>query len=208
MPSHSISEWIASLKRGDSVAVVQLWNRYSAALIKLAHERICHLPQRAIDEEDIAQSVFISLCRGAAAGRFSDVVNRDELWWLLLGITRQKTVDVTRKELAQKRGAGRVLLEVSVTGPDEGVTGFSLDHLVGNYPTPELLAIMEEEYRRLMAMLRNDQLRRIALMRIEGYSVVEVAEKLAITSRSVERKLQLIRGAWVTELNREKVPPP
>jgi DNA-directed RNA polymerase specialized sigma24 family protein len=63
---------------------------------------------------------------------------------------------------------------------------------------------MDEENRRLMALLRNDQLRNIALLRVEGYTVVEVAKKLSITSRSVERKLQLIRGAWTTELNRAK----
>ncbi len=91
--SHSVSEWIASLKRGESEAVQQLWKRYSAALLKLARDRIGHLPQRAADEDDVAQNVFISLCRGAAAGRFANVVNRDELWWLLVGITKQKTAN-------------------------------------------------------------------------------------------------------------------
>jgi RNA polymerase sigma factor (sigma-70 family) len=202
MASHSVSEWIASLKRGESDAVQHLWERYSTALLKLARNRISHLPQRAADEDDIAQSVFVSLCRGAEAGRFQNVASRDELWWLLVGLTKQKTVDLARREMAQKRGGGRVQSEASVFYPLRNTEDFSLDQLVGGDPTPELLAIMDEEHRRLMMLLRSDQLRRIALMRIEGYSVVEVAEKLAITSRSVERKLQLIRGTWATELNR------
>jgi RNA polymerase sigma factor (sigma-70 family) len=204
MTSHSVSEWIASLKHGDSEAVQQLWKKYSTALLRLARSRIKNLSQRAADEDDVAQSVFISLCRGASAGRFANVTNRDELWWLLVAMTVQKTIDLARKEQAQKRGAGRVQSEVTVSYPKGGSGDFSLDSLVGNHPTPELLAIMDEEHRRLMAMLRNDQLRKIALWRIEGYTVGEVAERLAITSRSVERKLQLIRGAWATELNRAK----
>ena len=49
-------------------------------------------------------------------------------------------------------------------------------------------------------MLRNDQLREIAILRIEGYNVAEIAQKLAIGMRAVERKLQLIRKKWKREL--------
>jgi DNA-directed RNA polymerase specialized sigma24 family protein len=49
-------------------------------------------------------------------------------------------------------------------------------------------------------MLRNDQLREIAVLRIEGYNVAEIAQKLAISQRALERKLQLIRAQWKREL--------
>jgi DNA-directed RNA polymerase specialized sigma24 family protein len=53
-----------------------------------------------------------------------------------------------------------------------------------------------------MHALPADQLRRIATWRIEGYTVPEIAGEMAITPRSVEHKLQLIRKKWSRELER------
>jgi DNA-directed RNA polymerase specialized sigma24 family protein len=74
-----------------------------------------------------------------------------------------------------------------------------LDLLLGTAPTPETVLILEEENRRLMGLLRDDQLRRIALSRIEGYTIVEIADELTLSTRSIERKLRLIRNAWTKE---------
>src|SRR4051794_14685985 len=97
----SISEWIGRLKTGDAEAAQNLWDRYAQALVKAARKKLGDVPRTVADEEDVAQSVFSSICRGAAAGRFSDVRSRDELWWLLLSTTTQKVVDHIRRELAQ-----------------------------------------------------------------------------------------------------------
>jgi DNA-directed RNA polymerase specialized sigma24 family protein len=59
---------------------------------------------------------------------------------------------------------------------------------------------LEEQYARLLDMLRNDQLRKVAILRIEGYTVAEIAQKVDIGQRAVERKLQLIRDKWRREL--------
>jgi DNA-directed RNA polymerase specialized sigma24 family protein len=37
-------------------------------------------------------------------------------------------------------------------------------------------------------------------LRIEGYTVAEIAQKLNIGRRAVERKLQLVRAKWKHEL--------
>jgi DNA-directed RNA polymerase specialized sigma24 family protein len=75
-----------------------------------------------------------------------------------------------------------------------------LDDLVGQTPTPEFLAMLKEEYERLLSGLRDERLREIAISRVEGYTVAEIAAKLAIGKRAVERKLQLIRSKWAEEL--------
>jgi DNA-directed RNA polymerase specialized sigma24 family protein len=152
------------------------------------------------DEEDIAASVFHSFCRGAMAGRFQELKNRDDLWWLLLTITRQKVVDHVRRETAQKRGGGHTRLESGLTGPPHHSNGFALDQLIGESPTPEFVIMLEEQHARLLSLLRDDSLRKIAISRIEGYTVPEIAQNLQMSTRSVERKLQLIRGVWSKEL--------
>ncbi len=154
------------------------------------------------DEEDVAQNVFFSLCRGAAAGRFEDVRNRDELWWLMLAMTRQKSIDLIRREKAKKRGGGKVHSESALVDGSHTGNGQRLDQLIGDSLTPEYLVAFAEESRRLMGLLRDDELRKIAVSRIEGYTVSEIAAGLALSTRSIQRKLQLIRDAWTRELIR------
>ena len=198
MSFHSVSQWIAGLKDGDSLAVQNLWIRYSERLVRLAKKRLGNSPKRVADEDDIAQNVFHSLCRGAKAGRFTDVNRRDDLWWLLLGITRQKVADHVRKETAQKRGSSQVQTESKLNSNES--QGFFLDQLLGDEPSPEFLAILNEQNERLLNLLRDDQLRRISIWRIEGYTVEEIADILGVSTRSIERKLRLIRNAWSKEV--------
>ena len=198
--SSSISQWIAGLKGGEADDIQRLWEHYSARLTELARQRLQGVPKRIADEEDIAQSVFYSLCRGAQAGRMNKINGRDDLWWMLLAITKMKVVDHIRREAAEKRGAGMVVTEAELAAGAGLGQAFSLDDLIGDDPTPEFLAILEEEHRRLIDLLGDNRLKKIANARIEGYTNDEVAHELQISKRSVERKLQLIRDRWVQEV--------
>jgi RNA polymerase sigma factor (sigma-70 family) len=200
-PENSVSAWIAGLKTNEAEAVQRLWNRYAVQLVELARQKLGHAPKGIADEEDIAQSVFRSVCRGAMAGRFSAVTSRDDLWWLLLAITKQKVVDHIRRETAQKRGTGRVQSEAALAAHADDSQRFTLDQLVGEEPTPEFLVMLDEQNRRLLGLLRDDRLRQIAISRIEGYTVAEIATELAVSTRSVERKLQLIRTTWAHDFS-------
>ena len=70
--SNSVSEWLVGLQTGEDTAVNQLWERYANELVNLARANLANAPKVIADEEDVAQSVFRSICRGAAAGRFAD----------------------------------------------------------------------------------------------------------------------------------------
>ena len=59
---------------------------------------------------------------------------------------------------------------------------------------------MDEEYQRLLSSLRNDTLRQVALLRMEGHTNKQIAEQLDISVRSVIRKVNLIRDSWSHEL--------
>jgi RNA polymerase sigma factor (sigma-70 family) len=196
----SVTEWILGLKAGEATAAQKLWERYRDQLMAHARKRVPHSATRAADEEDVLQSVFICLCRGAAVGRFNDVRDRDDLWWLLVSITKHKSVDLVRRESAQKRGAGEVVSECGLGLHKYDQRPLTLDDLIADEPTPEFIAMMEEENRRLLNLLRDDELRKIAISRIEGYSIAEIADQQKISIRSVERKLRLIRNLWRREL--------
>ena len=153
------------------------------------------------DEEDVAVSVFQSLCEGAAAGRFDKLSNREDLWSLLVAMTRMKAVDQIRHQTAKKRG-GRELRGDSILqnkAADASVAGF--DAMLGDDPTPELLASMEEELANLLQSLPDQSQRKVAKLRIQGYSNDEIASLLDMSTRTVERKLKVVRSTWTAVLD-------
>jgi DNA-directed RNA polymerase specialized sigma24 family protein len=195
-----VTRWLRQLEVGDQDAARLLWQRYYRELVELARARLGQTPRRIADEEDVALSVLRCLCEGAAQGQFAGVVNRRELWQLLATITVRKVINQQRHLKKQKRGGGRVrgdsVLEVS----DGDGSGAGFDNILGDAATPEVLAIAVEEYQRLMRGLDDDRLRTIAQCKLEGHQNEEIAERLGLACRSIERKLQRIRQIWEGEL--------
>lgn len=190
----SVTGWLSDLQDGSDEAAEHLWERYFQQLVDLANRRLGTIPRAASDSEDIALSAFHSLCRGAARGRFDRLGSRDDLWHLLLHITRQKVAAQVRRGTAQKRGGGLA----GRAGPDGSQV--SLEQVMTSEPTPEALTLVDEWYQHLLNRLRDDSVRKVAVWRMEGYSNDEIASKLDCTTRSVERKLKLIRETWTREL--------
>lgn len=198
--SNSVSELIASLQKGDADAAQRLWDRYFEKLVTFARERLGGTPRQAKDEEDVALSVFDSFCRGAKAGRLADLKDRHELWWTLLAITRRKVVDQFRGNNRQKHGTMDVKVETDVERDRKTGEKFELDLILDETPSPDLFLQLDDEWQRLLALLRDDTLRRIACWRIEGYSILEISKELRILPRTVGRKLSLIRSKWTEEI--------
>src|SRR4029078_298738 len=140
------------------------------------------------------------LYRGAARGNFTALVNRQELWRLLAAITVRKVIDQQRHLTKKKRGGGRVRGDSGLEGSDgdRGLAGF--DAILGDNATPEIEAIAAEELQRLMALLVDDRRRQIAQSNLECFTNEDIAQRLGLTARSIERKLQQIRKVWEGEL--------
>ena len=195
-----VTRWLRQLEGGDQDAARLLWQRYYRELVDLARARLGPTPRRTADEEDVALSVLHSLCEGAAKGQFAAVANRRELWQLLATITVRKVINQQRLLKKKKRGGGRVRGDSVLKAGDGDGWGAGFDEILGDAATPEVLAIAVEEYQRLMSVLDDDRLRTIAQCKLEGHRNEEIAERLGLTCRSIERKLQRIRQIWEGEL--------
>ena len=68
-----------------------------------------------------------------------------------------------------------------------------LARAVGSEPTPEFAAMVAEEFRGLLDRLGDDVLRKVAILRMEGYTTDAVADQLGCARRTVARQLALIR---------------
>ena len=196
MPSKgSVSQWMDLVKEGDEEAAQKLWERYFEQLVSLARNQLRGLPKGPADEEDVVVNTFDSFCRGAKAGRYPELKDRNNLWRLLITMTANKAKDLARHERRQKRGGGKVLNEGALRG-GEDMRPSPLLEVISREPTPEFAAELAEDLERRLGALDNDALRQIALWKMEGYQNEEIAENLGCVSRTVERKLQLIRRLW------------
>lgn len=185
MPQDSISIWLARLKDGDQAAAQPLWERYYGRLVALAGSRIRASRRAADDAEDVALSAFDSFCRSAASGRFPQLEDRDDLWRVLVTIVARKTIDRSTREQRLKRG-GSDVVAVQI----DWTTVFSSE------PTPDFAAEAAEEFERLLQALNDNVLQSIALWKMEGFTVTEIAARLGCAPRTVERKLRMIRQVW------------
>jgi DNA-directed RNA polymerase specialized sigma24 family protein len=191
----SVSQWLGRLRAGEQAAAQPLWERYFRRLVALARARLKGGPRRVADEEDVALSAFHSFCRAAERGRFPQLSDRDDLWHLLVVLTARKACDLLRREGRHKRGGGRT----PDPGPARPGEPDPLEQALGREPTPEFAAQVAEECRRLLALLGDRELEEVALAKMEGYTTEEIARRQGRTTRTVERKLRLIRDIWEAE---------
>jgi RNA polymerase sigma factor (sigma-70 family) len=194
----SITHWIAALKEGNASAAQPLWERYHARLVALARQRLQASPRRSADEEDVAQDAFQSFFQGVQRGRFPRLDDRDDLWRILVCITARKAYDQLRHERSQRQGGGTVLTESRIY-PAGSEDETALQQIVGEEPTPAFAAQVAEQYQRLIGLLGEESLRKVAVWKMEGYTNDEIAEKLGCSLRTVARKLEAIRIIWEKE---------
>ncbi len=199
MLEDEVTVWFRGLAEGEDAAVEMIWQKYYDQLVRLARRKLTDGNRRMADEEDIAISTFESFCRGAAAGRFPQLNDRDDLWKILVTITACKAARQSRDAGRQKRGSGKVRGE-SVFGGNDDQPGRGIGNVLGSAPTPEMAVMAAEECRRLLDMLSSDALRQVAQMKLEGFTNEEIADQLQCAPRTVERRLQKIRDSWDPEL--------
>ena len=178
----------------------KLWQRYYRRLLALARKKLGDSPRRVADEEDVVLSAFQSFCRRAQEDRFPDLRDRDDLWRLIVHITERKAYDQLTHQTRKKRGSGLVAGESAFVDLQASTGAAGIDEVAGPEPTPEFAAEMVEAVDRLLDKLADDQLRQIALYKLEGYTNEEIAEKIGRSLPTVERRLRLIRETWQAEM--------
>jgi DNA-directed RNA polymerase specialized sigma24 family protein len=194
----SVTRWIGELKAGDRDAAQFLWDRYFQRLAVLARARLraMRVGTADADEEDAALSAFDSFCAGVERGRFPQLSDRDDLWKLLVTMTKRKAIDQAQRQQRQKRGGGRRYNEADLAGTADGYPEMTIEQLAGDEPTPEFAALVAEEYRYRLEALQDETLRRVANWKLEGYTNEEIAAQLGCALRTVANKLKLIRLKW------------
>jgi DNA-directed RNA polymerase specialized sigma24 family protein len=189
----SVTRHISGLKANQPVAVQALWDRYFAALVRFSRRRLAGAKRREVDEEDVALSAFHSVCARAAAGQFARLEDRHDLWQLLALVAARKATNERKRQARLRRGGGRVRGDSVLVGAANasGIAGFDGLSAAGGRAEDQIME--RESLEASLGSLDDDLLRTIAVAKLEGFTSGEIAGRLRVTERTVERKLRLIR---------------
>ncbi len=174
---------LRQLQGGGAEAATQLYARYAGRLLELAQRRTGQDLTQRVDPEDVVQSVFRTFFRRAAEGSYQ-VPDGDTLWKLLMVIALNKIRSLADFHRADKRDVRRT------QGMD------AADNDVGNASSIDLLRLTIEDLTQDLPEAHKEMIR----LRIEGYTVAEIAEKVERSKRSTERVLQAFRAQLLAEL--------
>jgi DNA-directed RNA polymerase specialized sigma24 family protein len=151
------------------------------------------------DGEDVALDALKSVFLGAPQGRFPLLSDRDDLWSLLVVITRRKAANLVRDEKAARRGGGKVQHASTLpttSGQDDGPL---FGEVIGKEPDPAFVAALSERFVCLLDQLKDATEREVAVLKMQGHTNREIAAKLGCSGSTVELKFQVIRKTWAAE---------
>jgi DNA-directed RNA polymerase specialized sigma24 family protein len=194
--SGSVTNLICRVKKGDAAAALELFARYSRRLLGLARARLQGKDLRVADEEDVVNSALAGFFLGAERGQYTQLHDRDDLWHLLVKITIRKAQKFVKEQQRQKRcprGVGRGSLAGTL------LVDVPVEQVADRKPPPDLEVLANETIEHLLSRLGNARLRSIAVWKWEGYFNEEIASLLGCSTRTIARKLELIRTIWNKE---------
>lgn len=179
------------LVAGEHQCSTEVVARYSDRLLRLASSRMPDRMQARVDPADVVQSAFRSFfAKHERDGfRFNDV---EDVWRLLAAITFHKVQHAIRFHSRKVRDVRR-----DVIGHEQ------IQATESESPTASSLSIMEDTLRAIMRELPSTH-QQVLRLRLEGYSIDEIANQLGVSTRTVNRGLKLARtvaGRLVDEEN-------
>jgi RNA polymerase sigma-70 factor (ECF subfamily) len=180
-PDDSFAAFLGRVRAGDEEAARELVRRYEAAIrlevrVRLRQRQL----RRYFDSLDICQSVLGSFFVRAALGQF-DLDRPEELFKLLVAMTRNKLAYQVRKQRAKSRDCRR-LADVPVQEVEAEAEA----------PGPGEVAAGREALEQFRARLSAEE-RQLADLRAEGRAWAEIAQRMGGTPQA--RRMQLARAA-------------
>lgn len=162
--------WVDRLMSRDESALGEVVSAHGPTVYGLAR-RIVSDPNLA---EEVAQDVFVALWR--RPGAYDST--RGSLQSFLLGVTRNKAVDLVRREELSRRVATTLIAEAEATSKE--------------LPTTEHATDVEQrhEIRDALASLSPPQREAIVLAYFGGRTYREVAEELGIPEGTAKTRLR------------------
>jgi RNA polymerase sigma-70 factor (ECF subfamily) len=142
--------------------------------------------RQKVDAEDVVQSVFRSFFLRHADGQF-DLKDWGSLWGLLALITVRKCARQNRHFHGPEHDVRKEV--AAVPAADDSATGWEA---LDREPTAEEAVALAETVEHLLRGLSGRN-RVILELRLQGYTVPEISERVGVTEFTVEGRLKQLR---------------
>jgi RNA polymerase sigma-70 factor (ECF subfamily) len=175
---------IAEFQAGSESAAQALFDRYCERLMRLAKRRIGQRMTSRVDPEDVVQSAYRTFFTRVKNDEFS-FHEQDDLFKLLVRLTVHKALRQIAYHRAAKRNPELEALQSS--NPQE-----FLQQISAESATPDMEVALLDEFEQFMGQLQPLD-RDVLQLKLQGYSTVEIAEKLGSYDRKIRRVLERIQ---------------
>ena len=155
-------QWVELLKRDDSVAFEMLFERYAS---RLYHFSLQFFNGNIHDAEEVVQDVFLKIWENRA--KINSVQNFNNY---LITIAKHQMYDVIKHKFVEQKHHKYILNFATKSCSEE-------DGLILKNMTELMLSRIEQ---------MPDQQKRVMLLRNEGFTNAEIAQKLTLSTRTVE----------------------
>jgi DNA-directed RNA polymerase specialized sigma24 family protein len=185
MPEHEtkLEELVERIRQGDEDAARELIESYGSLLRYIIQRKLSQKVRALLDSQDIEQFVWRSFFTRLIHDRRLDTP--EGLLRSLKIVARDKTVEKNRHFARQKNDRGRVQSLDQLNSADKEL-------LVDRRPAPEGTAIAREEWDRLLEG-QPEHCRRILELLRDGHTHLEVAARLGLHPKTVQRVVGLAR---------------
>lgn len=181
-------------------AEFRLFDQYYPKVLDVARASVRNSDHRVFDEEDIANEAFSEFYAGLSDGRFSSLKGAEELWAMLICITRRRAIDMLRHVSAARRRPEQLRGEslfafnsIQDVRTDQGVgKGEKISDIAAVDSDEEVAHFLEF----LEAYDSEGLLAPVARLRLDDRTNSQIAEELSRSLRAVERAMQKIRNLW------------
>ena len=188
--SEDISVLLDQMRDGSEVAATKLWEFYLSRLLKVSKRKLSHFKSGMADEEDVAVTAFHSFVKRIRRGDYSRINNRDEAWRMLAVIAVRKSINLVRDANSKRR-----------SHVNEILASENLDVCVDKSALqPDTVAMISESIEYLLGTLDSEELQEVAMLKVAGFTNLEIANRLGRSVATIERRLKLIRVTWEGEL--------
>jgi len=182
---------IRRLAAGNDDALAEYLLRYKGKLVRAANRslRKLRIDEADLDVEGAVDMALAEVCQLRGRGILDSIGDSDEFLKLMIQHTEWIINDQKKRSERAKRGAPRGAHRTQV----------DLDQLASREPPVEDAVITELEFQALLERLPDDSHRTIFNMRRQGYAIEEIAHRLGLARRTIERKLANIERIFLKE---------
>ena len=184
------------VRQGSPEASRELYDRYGHHILHVVRRRLHSKLRPKFDSLDFVQDVWASFFAVTAAARAAGSEaataprfdSPSALAAFLARVARNKVAEACRDRL--ERDKYNINRENSL----DGSAAFEVEKMRGPDPTGSQVALANEAYNRLTRDQPSHH-RRIMELLHQGYSHLEIAEKLGVNEKTIRRLIRKLQGA-------------